>query len=252
MDNGVRVVDRVLDVLEAISRSKTPMGLNELAEATALSKTTVFRLLATLKGRGYVEKNRNGTYSIGPKLFETVSYHINNLELQTESKPYLATLGAELNLTTHLGILDGMEVAYLEKMDTFPNPRLYTQVGYRSPACCSSMGKCLLSCLAGDELEELLHNYSFKQYTPNTVKNAQELKAVLKKVRLQGWAMDNEEYQTGHRCIGAPIFDYRGDAVAAIGASGPVTQLTDEKLEKVIRSVQDVANDISRRMGYIR
>ena len=62
----------------------------------------------------------------------------------------------DLNLTTHLGVLEGAEVVYMEKMDVYPNTRLYTQVGYRSPAFCSSMGKCLLSCLSGEELSHVL------------------------------------------------------------------------------------------------
>lgn len=156
----------------------------------------------------------------------------------------------ELHLTAHMGILDGCDVIYLEKLDLYPNTRFYTQVGFSSPAYCSSMGKCLLSCLSGDELEEALYGCDFKRYTPNTITDIREFKKYLHVVRRQGWAMDNEEYQAGHRCVGAPVYDYRGTPVAAISASGSVSQLSDENLDSVVWEVKQAAASLSRRMGY--
>ena len=216
-----------------------------------MSKSTVHRLLSSMCARHYVEKNADNTYSIGYKFMETVSLHINNLELLTEAKPFLSDLMRDLHLTAHMGILDGCDVVYLEKMDIYPNTRLYTQVGFRSPAYCSSMGKCLLSCLSGDDLEEALYGCDFKRYTPNTITDIREFKRYLRVVRRQGWAMDNEEYQLGHRCVGAPVYDYRGTPVAAISASGSITQLSDRNLEAVIQEVKSAAASLSRRMGYV-
>lgn len=251
MEENVRVVDRIFDILEQLSSSPSPLGLTEIAHATGMSKSTVHRLISSMCARQYVEKHSDNTYSIGYKLVETVSLHINNLELLTEAKPFLSDIMRELGLTSHLGILDGCDVIYLEKMDVYPGTRLYTQVGYRSPAYCSSMGKCLLACLSGDELEDTLFGCEFKKYTKNTITDIQEFRRYLKVVRRQGWAMDNEEYQEGHRCVGAPVFDYRGSPVAAISASGSILQLSDEKLHQVIAEVQKAAVNLSRRMGYV-
>ena len=112
------------------------------------------------------------------------------------------------------------------------------------------MGKCLLSCLSGDELSRVLDCCDFKRYTPYTICSRQDLIEQLRKVRTQGWAMDNEEYQLGHRCIGAPVFDYRGEAVAAISASGTVAELTDDRIDMVAAEVMSAARHLSRRMGY--
>jgi len=252
MDGNVRVIDRVFDIIEQLAQSASPLGLTEITQKTGMSKSTVHRLLSSMISRHYVEKNPDNTYRIGHKMIETVSYHINGLELLTESKPYLYTIRQELNLTSHLGVLDGGEVIYVEKMDTYPNTRLYTQVGYRSPAYCSSIGKCLLSCLSRDELDEVLYTHSLKRHTENTICNENELRKHLSLVRSQGWAMDNEEYLMGHRCIGAPVFDYRGDCVAAISASGSTTYLHEGIFEDVIRHVKEAAADLSQRMGYIK
>lgn len=250
MEDTVRVADRIFDILEQLAQANDPMRLSQLVQTTGMSKSTLHRLLSSMSARHYVEKNADGTYTIGYKLIEIVSTHINGLELLTESKPYLSQISHELELTTHLGILDHHDVVYIEKMDIYPNTRLYTQVGYRSPAYCSSIGKCLLACLSGDELEEALYQCDFRRYTPNTITDLRELKRVLRVIRKQGWAMDNEEYQKGHRCVGAPIFDYRGSAIAAFSASGSIEELSDERLPQIIAEVRQAAADISRRMGY--
>jgi len=252
MDGNVRVIDRAFDIIEQLAGSASPLNLTELTQKTGMSKSTVHRLLSSMISRHYVEKNPDNTYQIGYKMIETVSYHINGLELLTEAKPYLHTIRQELNLTSHLGVLDGCEVIYVEKMDTYPNTRLYTQVGYRSPAYCSSIGKCLLSCLSRDELDEVLYSYPLEQHTENTICNKSELRKHLSIVRSQGWAIDNEEYLMGHRCIGAPVFDYRGACVAAISASGSTTYLHEEIFDEVIRHVKAAAADLSQRMGYIK
>ena len=250
MEPNVRVMDRTFDIIELLSQAQTPMSLTEISKETGLSKSTVHRLLQSMNSRHYVEKDKNSSYSIGLKLVELVSYHINGLELHTEAKPFLSILRSELNLTVHLGILEADEVIYVEKMDLYPTTMLYSQIGYRSPAYCSSMGKCLLSCLSGEELEEALFNCKFKQFTPNTITNMHDFKQYLKKVRQQGWAMDDEEYMQGHRCVGAPIFDYRGDSIASVCVSGHITEISDEKLPMIVDLVKEAALQISRRMSY--
>lgn len=250
MPESIRVVDRAFDILEALSGSRDPLSLADISKATGLSKSTAHRILASLVARQYVEHDENGGYRLGYKLIEIASSRINSLELLAEAKPCLSRMLWDLNLTTHMGVLEGADVVYMEEMDVYPHTRLYTQVGYRSPAFCSSMGKCLLSCLSGDELSRVLDCCDFKRYTPYTICSRQELIEQLRRVRAQGWAMDNEEYQLGHRCIGAPVFDYRGEAVAAISASGTVSELTDDRIDMVAAEVMSAARHLSRRMGY--
>lgn len=249
--SGVRVVDRIFEILEALSKHGSPMSLSEISEETKMSKSTVHRLLSSMIKNNYVGKNPDNTYFIGYKLIGLVSFHINNLELLTEAKPFLNQLTHDLGLSAHLGILNNCEVTYLDELYPFPQPDLYTKVGGRSPAVCSSIGKCLLSCLSGDELEEVLYDYEFPEYTKNTITDMGELKRVLRIIRKQGWAIDNEEYQYGHRCIGAPIFDYKGMPIAAISVSGTTNELADEKLEYIVQEIKQRANAISRKMGYV-
>lgn len=251
MTESVQVIDRVFDILEYLSLVQGERGPTEIAKAVGLSKSTVHRLLMTLLARGYVDKNDNtSTYRLGIKLVEVVSNHINNLELQTEARPILHELHDKLGLIVHLGILDRHEVVYVEKLDIAPNLRRYAQIGLRVPAQCSSLGKCLLASLSGEELAVALTDCRFESYTDNSITNLQQLRAQLHEVRIQGWAMDNEEYMIGHRCIGAPVFDYRGEIIAAVSASGPKTLLADDRIGDVVREVKRAASMISRQLCF--
>ncbi len=251
MDGQVQVIDRTLDILEYLSLTQASKGPTEIARAVGLNKSTVHRLLAALLGRGYIEKNDvDGTYHIGIKLVEIVSNRINNLELQTEARPVLNDLHDALGLIVHLGILDRHEVVYVEKMDIAPNLRRYAQIGQRVPAQCSSLGKCLLASLSGGQLEFFMADCAFAQYTQNSITSLRELKEHLRIVRSRNWAIDNEEYIPGHRCVGAPVCDYRGEIIAAVSASGPVALLTDERIPEVVEQVKRAASLISRKLCY--
>lgn len=251
MNDSIRSVDRALDLIEILSESGASLGPTKLAEITGMDKSTVYRLLTTLKNRGYVDKDlASGSYSLGPTPLTLVSRYLGSLELQTEARPFLSELSTDLGLTTHLGLLDKNEVVYVEKLDYVPTPKLYSQIGNRVPAYCSSLGKCLLSCLSGEQLVEAMASCGFKQYTNKTIPNIRALREHLRQVRAQGWAIDDEEWQPGHVCIGAPIYDYRGEIIAAVSASGSKAMIPDGRVPAVIDAVKKTAEGISDRMGY--
>ncbi|MDR1125140.1 MAG: IclR family transcriptional regulator [Deltaproteobacteria bacterium] len=247
---GIKVLDRVLDIIDVLARSGIPLGLSEIARSVGLSKSTAHRLLSALRARHYVEKRPDNTYRVGIKMLEMASFHINTLELLTEARPCLNALHSSLNLTSHLGILEDYQVVYIGLMDAYPSAKLYAQVGKRSPAFCSSMGKCLLANLGRDDLDEALRRINLVAYTAKTIVDPQELRRHLVRVRGRGWAVDNGEYQPGQRCVGAPVFDYRGDSLAAISVSGSVAQITDGRIEGIAAEVRSTAQAISRSMGY--
>lgn len=249
-EKTVQVLDKSLDVIEELAYSRGSVGVSELATRTNLNKSTVFRILQTLCARGYAIKTLEGTYALGPKMFETLSYHINSLELQVEAKPCLASLKRSLGLTAHLGVLDGAFVSYIEKEVSALGEEEYTKVGRRSPAYCSSMGKCLLACLSSVELDTALYGYAFEPFTKNTYTNKSDFVRYLHVVRKQGWAMDDEEYELGHCCLAAPIFNYKGDSIAAVGVSGSPDNFASAEREYVAGQVMLAARRISERMGY--
>ena len=250
-DNNVQSIDRALDIIEVLSQENEGLGVTEIAGRIGLHKSTAHRIIATMSDRGYLNRTDKGTYKIGLKLIEAVSCYINSLELQTEARPYVAQITSELGLTSHLGVLDGDQVVYIEKMDVFSNVRMYSQIGVRVHAYSCSLGKCLLSNYSSQQVRKIMVNCSFIRFTKKTLGSVDQLIADLDKVRSRGWAIDDEEAEVGHRCIGAPIYDYRGDIIAAISASGPTSLLTKDRIEPVAEYVRKQALEISKSMGYI-
>lgn len=246
----VQVLDRAFDILEELAHSREPLGLTELSRRTAISKSTIHRILKTLLERGMVNKTLDTNYTIGPKMFNMLSYHINSLDLQAEAKPQLTALQRSLGLTVYLGVLDGPYVSVIEKEVSDKEDDVFAEVGRRNPAHCSSMGKCLLACLSSEELEEVLYGIELEAFTPNTIINKKEFVRHLHQVRKQGWAVDNEESELDHRCIAAPVFNYRGDAIAVVGVSGTNNDLPDDQLDHISHQVMLTAKRISSAMGY--
>lgn len=251
MTDHIQIIDRVFTLIEQLCQHDQPLGPTALAQMTGMSKATVYRLLNALKARGYVESSPQGAYYLGPRLVALVSSHLNSLELIAEARPYLSQLTRELNLTAHLGILDKDQVIYVEKLDALPAGQLDEQIGFRVPAYCSSLGKCLLAALSGDALEETMRQIQWRRYTANTIATPSALLQHLRQVRRQGWGMDDCEYEPDHRCIAAPVYDYRGEVIAAISASGSLVRLPDSFQPQVVRVVKAAAAALSRRLGYL-
>lgn len=251
MEDRIRVLGRAFDILEVLSESNAPMTLSELSEAAGLSKSTAHRILGTMLERSYVARTTGGSYTTGFKIIELAGTNINNLELLTEAKPFLSRIMRELDLNAHLGILDGPDVIYMEKLEVHSNSQQYTQIGHKSPGFCSSIGKCLMAGMSSEELGDVLDMCDFKRYTANTITDRREFIRHLRQVRLQGWAMDDEEYETGQRSVGATVYDYRGLPVAAISAGGSTNELTADKIDETIEKVKKWAAQLSRQIGYI-
>lgn len=250
-EKSVQVIDRAFDILEALAVEKDGLGVTELGGLTGLHKSTVHRILSAMAERGYVEKNpARGVYKIGLKLVEISSVCLNNVELKTEARPYLSELTAKLNQPTHIAILDGTDAVYIDKVDIVNSIRLYSQIGRRISAHSSALGKCLLSGLTDSELEERLEGYNFTKYTGKTITGKEELIRQVKAARDTGWAIDDEEHDEGIRCIGSPVFDYRGKVIAAVSIAGPAEVISPARDGEVSRLVIGAALNISRRMGF--
>jgi DNA-binding IclR family transcriptional regulator len=246
----IQVLDRAFDIIEALAQSNKPLHLSELGERTGMSKSTVHRILQSLQNRGYASQMQDGCYTVGSKLFETASCRIDSLELQAEAKPFLEILQKTLGVASYLGVLDGPFVSIIEQHAADRSEERYTKVGRRYPAHCTSMGKCLLACLSSDDLESVLYGFDLQALTPQTITDKRAFVQHLHQVRKQGWALDREESALNHRCLAAPVFDYRGDAVAVVGISGPNSAIPDERIEEMAHEVVRASQGISKQLGY--
>ena len=247
---NVKVLDKAFDIIELISQEPKGYSLAEITQMSGLNKSTVYRILQTLSQRRFLSKTNDGLYQIGTKLMETISCYFSRVELQTESRPYLYSLSNNLQLSAILAVYVDRQSVLVDKMERIHNYSNYQVIGERPPMYCTAHGKLLLSSLSSIELEYELERIQFVSYTNNTICNRDKLKTELRNIRIQGYALDNEEHEYNQRCIAANIYDYRGEAVAAITVSGTRLQITDENIEEIAKEVKIAATKISERLGY--
>lgn len=250
-EQNVQILDRIMDIIELMATSPRGMGVTEIGMKLNLHKSTVHRLINALLRRGYIEKEqKTGLYRIGLKFVEISSMYMHQLELKTEALPYMRRLAETAGQVAHLAILDETDAVYIEKVDVFQSLRLYSQIGKRIPAYCSALGKVLLAGQNKSRLMQIMENLNLEPYTPNTITDHKTLAAELEKIRERGWAVDDEEYEHGVRCIAAPIRDFTGRVIAALSVSGGFN-IDKNQEENYIGLVVEAAGKISGRMGYI-
>lgn len=249
----VQAIDRVLDIIETLSRAPRGMLLSEIAPAVDLHVSTVHRLLASLSARGYVYKDpESGRYRLTMRMFEIGSGAIAENSLLATAKPAMATLSAQTLEVVHLAIQDGNGLLYLHKEDPGVNiVRMGSRTGIRGPLFCTGAGKVLLSTLTDEELADRWPGLKVVRYTNNTIVSLEQMKRELEKVRTRGYALDNEEHELGVRCVAAAIHNHLGVTVAAISISTPSSRMKDrESVLKNAALVRDAARMISERLGF--
>jgi DNA-binding IclR family transcriptional regulator len=247
----VQVIDRALSIVNLLAISGQPPSACEIGEKLELNKSTAHRLLAVLEHYRYVERDlKSGKYRLGLKLAELGNIALSRFDLQGTARPFVERLVEATGETAHVGILQGTEVVSLVIVETHQTVRTPSTVGRRSPVHCTSHGKLLLAFVDPSRVEELLTGYKYVGYTKRTIRFAGAFRAELDKVRNQGFAIDDEEFEEGLRCIGAPVRDHEGKVVAAISIAGPRFRVTAERTPALIRTVTHVAADLSQAMGY--
>jgi len=247
----IQAVSHALDLLEQFHDDVDELGVTELSKRLKLHKNNVFRLLATLESRGYIEQNRvTENYRLGLKTLELGQTFIKQMGLLRQSRPVLERLVRECNETTYVAILKESSIVYLDVVETDLTVRVVPRVGARLPAYCTAAGKVQFSYMTEEELDNYLPR-DLKRFTPNTIVDRDELKKQLRQIADQGYAVDNEELDVGVRCVGAPIRDYTRRIIGAVSISGPSMRFSDERMEKeLIPLVMKASDEISTKLGY--
>jgi len=250
-DQLVQSLDRALDILEKIVYADKAIGITELSNSLGLHKSTVYRLLATLAYRGYVQQDyENPRYKVGIKLLEIGNIALDRLEIRKEIRPLLEELMTLSGETVHLGILDKGEVVYIDKVESPQTIRMYSSIGKRAPVHCTGLGKALIAFLPPAEINNIIQQKGLKGYTSNTITDKEEFLKHLYEIRLKGYSMDNIEHEEGIRCVAGPIFDHRGEVVAAVSIASPVMRVTEEKVQEYIKLIKEYTKRMSSVLGY--
>lgn len=246
----IQSIERAVAILNAFSIEEPELGVTELAERLELHKSTVHRFMVNLEAAGLVERNpRSGRYRLGMRIFELGGLVRQRINLWDEALPFLESLVRDTGETGHVAVLDGGEAVYIERVEARRALRVPSAVGRGYPAHATNLGKVLLADLDAQQLAAIVRERGLSAYTPNTIVDPDALEAELGDIRRRGYAVDNEEYDEGLRCIGAPVRDHSGRVVAAVGIGGPVTRITPERTEELATLVMAAAAGLSRRLG---
>jgi len=249
----INSVLRAAKLLECFSLENPALTNSQLARMLRLNKSTITRLVYSLKDAGFLRKDpKTGEYSLTYRLFRIGSVYINQIGFRTKARPLLSELASSIQETVHLAVLNDFEVFYIDKFEGSQSVGMMSRIGYKSPAYCTGVGKILLAHLSEDEIDRYLRFIELKRYTPNTITNSEELKLHLQRIQRQGYTMDDSEHEADIKCVAAPLHDATGNVVASISIAGPGFRMNRERMEKeLLPAVVQTARKISARLGYI-
>jgi DNA-binding IclR family transcriptional regulator len=250
-DNSVRTLDKGLLVVEHLSRMEGDIDLASLTRELKMPKTTVLRLLNTLRKHNFVQKDaRSGRYSLGWALIyigQSASRAFNLVEF---AHPFLERLSRETGETANLVLLDEQSAVYVDQVISTNIIRGVPRVGTPLGLHCTAAGKVLLGWQTDEVVEQALTQSDMPVHTSKTITEPEVLRRELEKIRNRGWAVDDEESEMGGRCIAAPVFEKTGNLIASISVMGPTNRVNPETIPALSGLLVKTAEEISKALGY--
>jgi len=244
----IQSLARGLKIMELMAVSEEGIGITELAEKLGVDKSSASRLVHTLVSHGYAEQIP-GTrrFRLGPQVVRLSRSLLTRMPLREEAKPFLRQLVDRTGECAHLAILAQGQALYIDQVESPATLRVTTGVGTLAPLHCTALGKCLLAFTDDVPLPPEL-----PAFTPRTITDPDTLRLHLEQTRRQGYAVDDEEYDYGVRCVAAPVYDFRGKVIGAIGISGPAGRMNLDRLPEYARIVMEASKGLSDRMSFKR
>ena len=243
----IQSLARGLKILSLLSQSPDGISITELAEYLDVDKGSASRLVSTLSSYGYVEKDElTRRYHVGSQVVSLSRSVLTRLPMREAAKPYLRQMMQRTGECAHLAIPAQGKVMYIDQVESPVTLRVNAQVGTMNPLHCTALGKVLLAYGDLDLPSDLA------AFTTNTITDPETLHRHLEEIRQLGFAVDDEEFDLGVRCIAVPVFDFRGKAVGAIGISGPATRMTAERMPELTAIVVEIGKALSERMTFSR
>ncbi|WP_445299971.1 IclR family transcriptional regulator [Lysinibacillus sp. FSL K6-0232] len=244
----VPAVERAHLVLMEISKSPDELRLIDLSKRLEINKSSLFSLLNTLESLGWVIKENNDTYHLGPTIGMFNSMYLSQFNLiQTFYKEAIDSVN-KINEPIQLGVLDGSDVVYLGKVNAQTNVRLVTDPGMRFPAYASAIGKAQMIHFSKQDLEKLFNDTEWVKKTDHTTANIDELYDKVRLAKANGYSIENEESALGFHCVAAPIYNFENQIIAAVSFSMPTDSWT-KKFSDAKEEILNLAAKLSKLAG---
>ena len=187
---GYTTVRKAMAVISAFSYAEPVLGVSELSRRLGLGKSTVHRLLTTLAADGFVERTPDERYRLSLKLYEIGQQVVASLELREVAHTPLERLRNASGETSHLAVLAVPDVVYLDRFESPSTLRMFTRFGRRTPAHCTSSGKCLLAFGRSADVERVIEA-GLSRLGPRTITGRTMFRRALTEVRRRGYALEH-------------------------------------------------------------
>lgn len=248
--NAPHTVETALKVLGLFTFANREWTIREVAEALGLHYMTAYRHVVTLAAYDYLLRQPNGVYRLGLAVIEPAGVALSQLAVRVHGLAHVEYVAEATGCNTTLVVLYHGDTLSIASAIRAAAPRQSALLGKRAAAHCTAPGKALLADLPFPTVRRLIERYGWRPYTPRSLHTFAALEEECAEIQRRGYALDREERMLGAYGVAAPIRDAEGTAVAALGVSGPKTQLGGDRLEELAAVVADQAKTLSYRLGY--
>ena len=244
--------DKLLSLIEILSQQPEPLRLQDISRLSGLNASTALRFISALARRGYIAQDIDtGRYYLTFKLCGIAQSISQSLSVRVIALPFLRRVAQAFNESCNLAVESNMSVLYVEVVNSPARTLLSTQrIGTAAPMHCTGVGKLLLSQYDAQELTPLITARPLEKFTEHTITCPGLLARELEGIRAAGYAYDNQECESGARCVAAPVRDFSGKIVAGISVSGPAVRMSDEHIAQHLPHLLETARQVSQQLGY--
>ncbi len=247
----IQSVSHALDVLEQFAGDHDELGVTELSKRLKLHKNNVFRLLATLESRGYIEQNKaTENYRLGIRCLQLGQTYVTQMGLLRQAQPIIRSLAEAALETAFVAVLRKNSVVPLAAHEADRPVRLTSRVGEALPLHCTAAGKVQLAFIADAEMRGALLE-GLQRYTDSTVVDKSALTEQLRRIAEQGYSVELGEHIGEVNSIAVPIRDYTRNVVGSLAVSGPAHRMGIERIEgEIVPLLRQAGGELSNRLGF--
>lgn len=251
MSESIRAVDRALDVLSCFSHKTPQLTMTQIADQIGINKSTVHRLLATLEGKRFVERDPvTGMYRLGIRSLQMAYLTLEYNDLRRLAAPFMQKLCQEHRENVNLAVLDGADVIYIDIVESPQRVKLAAAIGQRLPAFCTASGKAILAYMPEDKILRILE-LGMPRYTNNTILSPDAYLENMQKSHERGFAISDQEYEDGINAVAAPIFISGDQPVGSISIAGPSFRFSRERMMEIGGMIVSTAQEITQELQLV-
>jgi len=252
-ENAVPAVERALRIIDFLENKKGQATVKEISEGLEIPIVSASRIVKTLVSHGYLIENKgaSSTYSLGLKFLHLSQVVLKRIEFIELARKHMSILSEETGQTSQLAVLQQNSVFYIEQI--LPKKPVSIIAPLHTPIALntSASGKVLCAWKSREQQEAIVQAAELTKSTANSIVSKEQFYKELDRVRSTGYALDNEEFALGIGCIAAPIFDYTGQIIAAVGTTGHFVDYTKRaSFDRLKNAILKAARNISREVGY--